>query len=124
MTKGMMLGGRFVSSMENTVSHMNKEQYQRALAENLPLLRSRLSLSQTEVADMVGTSRQTISLIERGSREMMWDTCMSLTLLFVSNPETRSLMPPLGIDIDAMADYLNISSHREKKQSESGDELL
>lgn len=110
--------------MEHTVSDMDKERYQRALAENLPLLRSRLSLSQKEVADMVGTSRQTISLIERGAREMMWDTCMSLTLLFVSNPETRSLMPPLGIDIDALTDYLNVSGYRRKKQSESEDGLL
>lgn len=107
--------------MKKAASGLNKEQYQRAIAENLPLLRSKLSLSQKEVADLVGTSRQTISLIERGSREIMWDTCMSLTLLFISNPETRSLMPLLGIDIDAMADYLTVSGHRNKKQSESGD---
>ena len=91
------------------------------MAENLPLLRSKLSLSQQEVADLVGTSRQTISLIERRSREIMWDTCMSLTLLFISNPETRSLMLPLGIDINAVTDYLNVSGRRGKKQSESGD---
>ena len=110
--------------MKKAVSGLNKEQYQRAMAENLPLLRSKLSLSQKEVADLVGTSRQTISLIERGSREIMWDTCMSLTLLFISNPETRSLMPPLGIDINAMTNYLNISHRRGKKQSESEDKPL
>lgn len=107
--------------MKKAIPDLNKERYQRAMAENLPLLRSKLSLSQKEVADLVGTSRQTISLIERGAREIMWDTCMSLTLLFISNPETRSLMPPLGIDIDAMTDYLNVSTHLGKKQSESGE---
>lgn len=110
--------------MKKAVPRLNKERYRRAMAENLPLLRSKLSLSQKEVADLVGTSRQTISLIERGSREIMWDTCMSLTFLFVSNPETRSLMLPLGIDIDAMAEYLTVSGHRDKKQSESGDRSL
>lgn len=64
---------------------------------------------------MVGTSRQTISLIERGVREMMWDTCLSLTLLFISNPEARSLMPPLGTDIGAMIRYLNVPSQSGKK---------
>lgn len=113
-----------MSFMENTVSNMNKEQYQRALAENLPLLRSRLSLSQKEAADMVGTSRQTISLIERGLCEMMWDTCMSPALLFVSNPETWSLRPPLGINIDGMPDYLNIYGPWNKKPSESGGNSL
>lgn len=110
--------------MEKEMVCLFKEQYQHALAKNLPLLRANLDLSQEEVADMVGTSRQTISLIERGVREMMWDTCLSLTFLFVSNPKTRSLMPPLGVDVDFMMDYLNVSNHKDKKQKESGDSRL
>ena len=88
----------------------SKQDYQKNLADNLPVLRSKLNLSQQGLADIIGSSRQTISLIERGSREMMWDTCMSLTLLFISNDVTRALMPPLGIDINAMTDFLNQSS--------------
>lgn len=69
---------------------------------------------------MVGTRRKTIGLLERGSREMTWDTCMNLTLLFVSNPEILRLMPLLGIDADAMKNDQNVSSYQNKKQSESG----
>lgn len=107
--------------MSTKIPDFQKEQYQHALAKNLPLLRAKLDLSQEEVADMVGTSRQTISLIERGTREMMWDTCMSLTFLFVSNSETRSLMPPLGIDVNMIMNYLNVSDQKSEEPAEGGD---
>ena len=103
-------------------SGFSKTEYQKNLAENLPLLRTKLSLSQQELADMIGTSRQTISLIERGAREMMWDTCMSLTFLFTSNSDTCALMPSLGIDTDAISDYLNISRHCSDSKNGSEDD--
>lgn len=96
--------------MENTATSLCKETYQRKLAQNLPLLRTKLSLSQADLADLIGTSRQTISLIERGSREMMWDTCLSLTFLFMTNAETRTLLSPLGIDVTQITNYLNVSA--------------
>lgn len=106
--------------MSTKIPDFQKEQYQHALAKNLPLLRAKLDLSQEEVAGLVGTSRQTISLIERGTREMMWDTCMSLTFLFVANSETRNLMPPLGIDINMIMNYLNVSNQKSEELVEGG----
>ncbi len=100
--------------MENEVIALRKENYQKSLAKNLSTLRTKLSLSQEELANKVGTSRHTISLIERGAREMMWDTCLSLTFLFVINSETRALMQPLGIDVDLISEYLNISNSEFK----------
>lgn len=96
--------------MADAAFSQRKEKYQKSLSKNIPLLRAKLSLSQTELAELIGSSRQTISLIECGTREMMWDTCLSLTFLFLMNSETRALMPPLGIDIDLISDYLNVSS--------------
>lgn len=101
---------------------LSKDEYRKKLADNLPLLRTKLSLSQQELAEMIGTSRQTISLIERGTREMMWDTCMSLTFLFTSNSDTCDLMAPLGIDIEAISNYLNVSKHCDDRKSKSEDD--
>ena len=88
--------------------NFSKKEYKDKLVENMPLLRSKLNLNQEELANILGTTRQTISSIERGEREIMWDTCMGLTLLFMSNSETNSLMEPLGIDTTGISEYLKI----------------
>ena len=107
--------------MNTSSVSFSKENYQKNLAENLSTLRAKLSLSQQDLADLIGASRQTISLIERGSREMMWDTCMSLTLLFISNDDTRALMPSLGIDIKAMSDSLRIPKKAARDKQHKAD---
>lgn len=91
--------------MDNKFS---KDDYKNKIVENMPLLRSKLNLNQEELANMLGTTRQTISSIERGEREIMWDTCLGLTFLFMSNAETSSLMEPLGIDTNGISEYLKI----------------
>ena len=42
------------------------------MTQALPYLRRELHISQTDLAEKVGVSRQTISLIERGEQNMTW----------------------------------------------------
>lgn len=94
-----------------------KEEYIKAMAENLPSLRMRLGLNQDELAELVGSSRQMLSLIERGVRPMMWSTFLSMLYVFRSNEETREMMAFLGIYTDELANFLNISPQAGLKRT-------
>ncbi len=66
------------------------------LINELPVLRARLDISQEEVADRIGVSRQTYNAIEGKRRDMTWNTCIALTTLFASNEKTRQMMQTQG----------------------------
>lgn len=86
-----------------------KKKYTELMAENLPMLRMKLGINQDELAELIGSSRQMLSLIERGVRPMMWDTFMSMIYVFRINPSTRELLAFLGLYTQELEDFLNIS---------------
>ena len=73
---------------------LDRKKYTQAMAENLPALRG---LSQTQLADCIGVTRQTISSIENLSRELSWTNFLSLLFLFSKNADTARLLPVMGI---------------------------
>ena len=48
------------------------------LRKELPVLRAKARVSQGEIAEKIGISRQTYSSIETGKREMSWTTFLAL----------------------------------------------
>lgn len=72
------------------------------MAENLPVLRKKLKLSQEKLADFIGSSRYTIMLIENKKRKMTWNMFLSLVLLFDKNEETAVLLRALDIYTDQL----------------------
>ena len=92
-----------------------KEKYQKLMAENLAMLRTKLGLTQEEIAELIGGSRQTISLIERGVRPMMWDTFICLLFLFQNNEATRAMLPVLGLYTPELTNYMNITDLKKLK---------
>ena len=63
------------------VDKSEKEELILALTEILPILRAAIGISQGELADYIGVSRQTYSALEIGKRQMSWNTFLSLFLL-------------------------------------------
>lgn len=55
------------------------------LSQALPFLRKDLGVSQTELANKVGVSRQMISLIERGIQPMTWTLFLAIIFFFKCN---------------------------------------
>lgn len=80
---------------ENVISNIiqiDKESLMKKLAIELPALRAKLGSSQADLAELIGVSRQTYSMIENQKKEMGWSIYMSLILVFSSNPKTSALL--------------------------------
>lgn len=67
------------------------------LYENLVPLRAKADITQAEIANLVGISRQTYYAIETGQRMMSWNTYLSLLLFFDTNTLTRSMLRDLNV---------------------------
>jgi len=65
----------------------SRKEVQIALQSRLPELRKALGLSQEEFADLIGKSRQGVSLFERGERFITWETCLAIIAVAVNRDE-------------------------------------
>lgn len=74
------------------ITQFDKKNAMEKLAIELPTLRAKLKASQAELAELIGVSRQTYSMIENRKKEMGWSIYMALILVFSSNPRTSSLL--------------------------------
>ena len=88
-----------------------KNALMKAMADNLPILRSKLNLSQEELAVLLGVTRQTISSFESNQRKMTWSVFLALILIFFRNEPTKRLLVALNIYTPALNDSLNISKN-------------
>ena len=59
------------------------------LRKELPVLRAKARISQEDIAEKIGISRQTYSSIETGKREMSWTTFLALIAYFQNNESTK-----------------------------------
>lgn len=86
----------------------------KAMASNLSTLREKAKLTQDELADRLGLSRQTISAIENEKRDMQWSTFSVLIMFFVTNKEIRQIMVAMGIVNDSVEKVFNIGADTGK----------
>ena len=69
-----------------------RDTYINALKDQLAVLREKAGVSQVELCNIIGVSRQTYSAIETGRKKMMWPTYLSLVYFFDSIAETREML--------------------------------
>lgn len=67
------------------------------LPQNLTVLRTKAKISQEELANLIGVSRQTYSVIERKVRKMAWSTYLSLVLFYDNNRKKHKVIHQLFI---------------------------
>ena len=87
-------------------SNINKDKLVEIMAHNLSVLRMKLNLSQENLAEIIGVTRQTISAIENEQRAMTWPVFMALVLVFLKNKETKRLMVLFGIYTKELDEYI------------------
>lgn len=111
----------------------NKKIYIDRMIENLPVLRAKSGLTQAELAQVVGVSRQTILAAEKKQRELTWSMFLALLNVFGSNENTAALIDTFGIrpegyqnSIKKQVESTASSSVNVKKKNESdnSDELI
>ena len=85
------------------------------MVENLPVLRRKLKLSQETLAQIIGSSRYTVMLIETKKRKLTGNTFLSLVLLFDKNEDTAVLLRALGIYTDELDAYFKRDSEIQTK---------
>ncbi len=78
--------------MENLKNKDERTEVIQIMTGALPVLRASIGISQGEIADFIGVSRQTYCALEQGKRVMSWNTFLSLFLFFISNNDTNNLM--------------------------------
>ncbi len=83
-------------TQEITVKKMDifdskRKSIQSTIQYSLAEIRKELSLSQTDLARLLGKSRQGISLIERVELEIGWETCLAIIAVIMNrDPELLS----------------------------------
>ena len=81
--------------MGSTIWSISKEEKKKLitmLAPELVVLRAKAGISQVELSDLIGVSRQTYSAIERGAKQMSWSTFLSLILFYDCNQKTNQVL--------------------------------
>lgn len=67
------------------------------LQENLASLRAKAGLSQEELANIIGVSRQTYYSIEAGNKDLSWSTYLSLIFFYHELDSTKEMLNELKI---------------------------
>ena len=94
-------------------NEINRQELISKMADNLPMLRTKLGFTQEDIAQMIGVSRHTVISMESKKRSMTWNTYLSLILVFSGNPDTKLLMKVMGILTDDLEEYL-VPKKKEK----------
>lgn len=83
------------------------------MTDNLPTLRAKISLTQAKLAEMIGTSRQTVVAIENKKKEMSWSTFLSCYFVFSNNPHADQLLRLYNIRTIELDNFL--SANKKEK---------
>lgn len=89
------------------INDNEREKLMELLTEELPVLRAKIGLSQSELSSIIGVSRQTYSAIETKKRKMTWGTFISLVLFYEHNEKTRPLLISVGAFPESLEQMLN-----------------
>ena len=84
-----------------------------ALVDELPSLRAKADITQDELAEFIGISRQTFGAIERKTRKMTWNTYLALILFFDYNKSTHNMLRKISAFPDELINHFNTKSSEE-----------
>lgn len=79
------------------------------LVDELPVLRAKLDLSQEELGERIGLSRQMVVAIENRRRPMTWNTYLAVMMVFLHNRSTAQLIRTLGVYTDELRQFLDVT---------------
>lgn len=94
------------------MDQINKEELIDKFIYELPVLRARIDMTQDEISEIAGLSRQTYSALETRKRKMTWSNFMALLFVFYFNPETRAEIENTGLFPEELKRVLSVNHRR------------
>ena len=95
-------------TMNREFGETQKEELINILTNELKMLRSKVEISQQELANRLGVSRQTYGAIESKTQKMTWSNFLALLLLFMSNEDTAKIIDWIGAYPPELERYLSL----------------
>ncbi len=92
------------------INDVDRAKLMNVLTDELPVLRAKIGISQAELSNIIGVSRQTYSAIETKKRNMSWNTFLSLVLFFEHNEKTKEMLKGIGAFPSSLEQMLNINN--------------
>ena len=92
------------------INEVDREKLMQVLTEELPVLRAKIGISQGDISNIIGVSRQTYSAIENKKRKMSWNTFLSLVLFFEHNEKTKDMLVGTGAFASSLEQMLNVNN--------------
>jgi len=77
-------------------SEQRKKELIDLLTNELKVLRAKLEISQQDLANRIGITRQTYGMIEKKKHHMTWNHFMALIFVFLSNEGSKELLAHVG----------------------------
>ena len=89
------------------------------MVDQMPALRKKYGISQTELGEKVGLSRQTISAIERKAVPLSWTTMLAILMFFAANSDSVFFFPQRAEfeNSEMLHSFLLIRDSKKKKDS-------
>lgn len=98
---------------KNVYSEIDKDALIDKLTDELPVLRAKLGISQDEISNIIGISRQTYSSIETKRRKMSWNIFLSIILYFGCNDGTARMLDGIGVLSPELNEFLSKNNRRD-----------
>ena len=95
------------------MDQINKEELIDKFIYELPILRARIDMTQDEISEIAGLSRQTYSALETRKRNMTWSNFMALLFVFYFNPATRDSVESAGLFTPELKKIMSINHRNE-----------
>ena len=88
------------------------------MVDRLPALRKKYGISQKELGEKIGLSRQTISAIERKTTPLTWTSMLAMLMFFTANCNCVFYFPQRTefADAEILQSLLAINGSRKKKE--------
>ena len=74
-----------------------QNKYISCMVKNMPVLRATTRMTQANLAEKLGISRQTITAIERKKRPMAWSLYLAIICVFEQYEDTKKLFESLKL---------------------------
>ena len=94
--------------MKQGFTETSKKELIETLTNELKVLRAKAGITQRELADRLGVSRQTYGMIENKTQSMSWSHFLALTLLFKNNEDTAKILDWTGAYTPELEEYLKL----------------